>query len=179
VVHLYYTALDGGDAFKQAVEANSVENAPTSGTIVLSAANDFAAPPAGNGASTTRSPWQSFLAHATAGDQTLVLNISPSRFPRWARGKTITITGLSVFATSWNPGNFVLQPQAPLPTSNVTLAPAVGVTEPNVATGNVAVASASPGTWTFKLRTAAAPDFRSLSPDDVGDVLLLVTFQVS
>jgi hypothetical protein len=166
VIHLHYTALDGGDAFKQAVEADNAENTPTSGALLLSAAGDFPA------------PWQSFLAPA-AGDQELVLNISPSLFPPWARGKTITITGLTVFATAWEPGNFVLKPQAPLPTNDVTLTPVAGVTEPNVAGGTVAVANASPGTWTFKLRTAAAGDFHSLTRDLIGDALLLVAFEVS
>ena len=178
VLHLHYTALDGGDAFKQAVEAANAENAPTSGALLLSAANDFPAPAGGNG-SGPLSPWESFLAEPAAGDQELVLNIAPSRFPRWARGKTITITGLTVFATSWEPGNFLLRPQAPLPTADVTLTPVAGVTEPNVAGGNVAVANVPPGTWTFKLRTAGAGDFRSLTPDEIGDVLLLATFEVS
>jgi Tc toxin complex TcA C-terminal TcB-binding domain/Neuraminidase-like domain/Salmonella virulence plasmid 28.1kDa A protein len=180
VLHLHYTALDGGDAFKQAVEADTAEDAPNSGAILLSAANNFPAPQAGNGTQPPRSPWQSFLAPPPAtGDQTLVLNVSPSRFPRWARGKTITLTGLTVFATSWTTGNFVLQPQAPLPTASIPLTPVAAVSQPNVALGNVAVANATPGTWRFKLRTAAATDFRSLSADDIGDLLLLVNFQVS
>jgi Tc toxin complex TcA C-terminal TcB-binding domain/Neuraminidase-like domain/Salmonella virulence plasmid 28.1kDa A protein len=178
VLHLHYTALDGGDAFKQAVEADNAQNAPTSGALLLSAANDFPAPAGGNG-SKPLTPWESFLAKPAAGDQQLVLDVGSSLFPRWARGKTITVNGLTVFAASWEPGNFVLKPQAPLPTSDVTLTPVAGVTEPNVASGNVAVASASPGNWTFKLRTAAAADFHSLTPDSIGDVLLLVSFQVS
>jgi hypothetical protein len=32
------------------------------------------------------------------------------------------------------------------------------------------------GKWTFKLKTAAAADFRSLTKNDVGDLLLLVSF---
>ncbi len=178
VLHLHYTALDGGDAFKQAVDADNAQNAPTSGALLLSAANDFPAPAGGNG-SKPLTPWEVFLAKPAAGDQQLVLDVGPSLFPRWARGKTITVTGLTVFAASWEPGNFVLKPQAPLPTSDVTLTPVAGVTEPNVASGNVAVANASPGTWTFKLRTAAAGDFHSLTPDSVSDVFLLVSFQVS
>src|SRR5205085_9051228 len=104
-------------------------------------------------------------------------NVSSALFPRWARGKTITVTGLTVFATAWESGNFVLEPEAPLPTNPVTLTPVAGVTEPNVVSGNVAVVNASPGTWTFKLRTATAGDFHSLTPDLIGDVLLLVGFQ--
>lgn len=166
VLHLHYTSLDGGDAFKQAVEADNAANAPSAGLLLLSATKDF-----------PRSAWESFLAGPGGpGDQTLTLNVSASKFPRWARGKTVTITGLTMFATSQSPGNFVLAPQAPLPGANVTLTPVAGVTEPNVVSGAVGVAAEPPGTWTFKLRTAAAADFRSISAEDVGDVLLLLTF---
>ena len=168
IIHLYYTALDGGDTFKQAVEADNAQNLPTSGTKLFSAQNDFSA------------SWQSFLATPQSNaDQMLVLSLSPSRFPNWTRGKTITVTSLTVLAVSWNSGNFVLQPQAPLPGSNVTLTPVAGVTEPNVTAGNVAVTNASLGGWTFKLRTSAAADFRSITQNDIGDVLWLVNFQVS
>ncbi len=168
IIHLYYTALDGGDTFKQAVEADNAQNLPTSGLKLFSAQNDFSV------------PWQSFLATpAATTDQTLVLGLSPAKFPNWTHGKTITVNGLTVLAVSWKAGNFVLQPEAPLPTANVTLTPVAGVTEPNVATGDVAVTSASLGKWTFKLRTSAAADFRSITQNDIGDVLLLVNFQVS
>jgi Tc toxin complex TcA C-terminal TcB-binding domain/ABC toxin N-terminal region/Neuraminidase-like domain/Salmonella virulence plasmid 28.1kDa A protein len=167
IIHLYYTALDGGDTFKQAVEANNAQNLPTSGLKLFSAQNDFSA------------SWQGFFTPPANTDQTLALSLPPSRFPNWTRGKTITVTGLTVLAVSWNAGNFALQPQAPLPTADVTLTPVAGVTEPNVAAGNVAVANTSLGRWTFKLRTAAAADFRSITQNDIGDVLLLVNFQVS
>lgn len=165
VLHLHYTALDGGDTFQQAVQADNAANAPTTGTIVLSAGNDFAA------------AWQAFLAPPAGGaDQVLTLNAAVSSFPGWTRGRTITITALTVLATSTRAGNFVLRPQAPLPTADVTLTPVAGVSEPNVVSGAVAPPPGSPGRWSFKLRAAAAGDFRSLTADDIGDVLLLVAF---
>jgi hypothetical protein len=181
VIHLYYTALDGGDTFKQAVEADNAQNLPTSGVKLFSALNDFSAPAPTDTLEYPLTPWQSFLATPPVNtDQTLVLNLSPSRFPKWTRGKTITVTGLTALAVSWtSAGSFVLEPQAPLPTADVTLNPVAGVTEPDVASGTVAVANASLGKWTFKLRTSAAADFRSITKDDIGDVLLLVSFQAN
>ena len=88
------------------------------------------------------------------------------------------MTGLNVLATSPNPGSFVLEPQAPLPSDDVTLATVAGATFPNVVSGEVAVQGPALGKWTFKLRTAGAADFKSLTGNDVGDVLLLVSFQV-
>jgi Tc toxin complex TcA C-terminal TcB-binding domain/Neuraminidase-like domain/Salmonella virulence plasmid 28.1kDa A protein len=165
VLHLHYTALDGGDTFQQAVQADNAANAPTTGAIVLSASNDFPA------------AWQAFLATPAGGaDQILTLNVSASKFPNWSRGKTITISGLTVLATSSLHGNFVLRPQAPLPTGDITMSPVAGVTEPNVVSGAVAPPPGSPGTWSFKLCMASVGNFHSLSAEDVGDVLLLVTF---
>ncbi len=180
LIHLYYTALDGGDAFKQAVEAYNDQNLPTSGLKLFSALNDFPAPPPTDTLEYPLTPWQSFLATPQAGtDQVLVLTLLPSKFPNWTRGKTITITGLAVLAVSWNSGNFILEPQAPLPTADVTLTPVAGVTEPNVAAGTVAVTNTTLGKWTFKLRTAVAADFHSITKNDIGDLLLLVSFQVT
>jgi hypothetical protein len=168
VLHLHYTALDGGDTFAQAVEADNAANAPTAGAIVLSAGTDFPA------------AWQAFLAGAGGGaDQLLTMTVPASKFPSWARGKTVTVSAVTVLATSTRPGNFVLAPQAPLPTGQVTMSPVAGVTEPNVVSGAVAPPPGSPGTWAFKLRTAAAGDFHSLSGDEIGDVLLLIAFSVA
>jgi hypothetical protein len=150
------------------VQADNAANAPTSGAVVLSASNDFP------------SAWQAFLAQPAGGaDQVLTVNVSASRFPNWTRGKTITITALTALATSQESGNFVLRPEAPLPTTDVTLTPVAGVSEPNVVSGPVAPPPGSLGTWSFKLRTAASGDFRSLTADDVGDVLLLVAFSAA
>src|SRR5207249_1325993 len=92
VLHLHYTALDAGDTFQQAVQADNVANAPTSGAIVLSASNDFPA------------AWQAFLATPAGGaDQVLTLDVSTSKFPKWSRGKTITINALTALATSPRP----------------------------------------------------------------------------
>jgi len=171
VLRLYYTALEGGDTFKQAVEADNAANAPNAGAMVLSATKDF-----------PDSVWQQFLAPPGAGaEQTLTLNVSPSKFPNWSRGKTITITSLTVLVTSNLPGNFVLRPDPPLPAGDVTLAPVAGAAEPNVVSGAIAPPPGSPGTWSVKLRTAGAPggNFHSLTPDDIGDVLLMIQFQAA
>jgi hypothetical protein len=181
VLHLYYTAVDGGGAFQAAVQANNLANLPTSGVKVFSAQNDFSAPAATVANPYPVSPWQSFLAAPPpATDQTLTLGISPGKFPPWTRGKTIAVTGIVVLAVSWNAGNFVLEPQAPLPGADLVMTPVAGVTEPNVCGATVTPPpNTPPGSWTFKLRKQSAGDFRSLSRNDLGDVLLLVSFTVS
>ena len=92
VLHIFYTALDGGDALKAAAQANNAANLPNAGVKVLSALNDFGAPAASAANPFPVTPWRSFLATPAAGDQTLTLSISPSQFPAWTRGKTITVS---------------------------------------------------------------------------------------
>ncbi len=176
VLHLYYTALDGGDQLKAAAQANNVATPPTSGSKLFSAQNDFAAP-----AGSSATPWQTFVAKPAAGaDQTLTLAISPSKFPPWTRGKTITVTSIAVLTVAWPPGNFVLEPQAPLPNADVTTSLVAGATEPYVSSVTVTMPpNTSLGTWVFKLRQQSAADFHSLTSAAIGDVLLLVNYDAS
>ena len=170
VFHLYYTALDGGGAFQQAVESNNAANLPTSGVRIFSAQNDF------------QNAWQAFLATVNApANQVLTLTISPAKFPAWTRGKTISVTSLTVLTVSWPAGvSFVLVPQAPLPTAAVTLNPVPHVAEPNVCSGTITTPANTPlGKWSFELQKQGAADFRSLTSNDIGDLLLLVGFSVS
>ena len=145
-------------ALQQAVQANNAANLPTSGIKVFSAQNDFAAPSPTAANPYPLTPWQAFLATAAApANQTLTLSISPSKFPAWTRGKTITVTSLTVLAVAWPPGNFVLAPQAPLPTAPVTMTPVAGVTEPNVCAATIAMPADTPlGTWSFELQQQGA-----------------------
>jgi len=73
----------------------------------------------------------------------------------------------------------VAQPQAPLPSAPVTLTPIAVGSGPQVAVGTLAVPGVEPGVWTLKLRSHMAPDFRSLTANDIGDVLILVTFDAN
>ena len=187
MLHLYYTALDGGSTFQAVVQDYNHQKLPTAGTKVFSAQNDFAAPAPTAANPYPPTPWQAFLATvASPANQTLTLSISPSKFPPWTRGKPISVSSITVLAVSWVPGNFVLAPQAPLPTAAVTMtpvqsgAPVQSGPEPNVSAATINTpSSAAPGTWSFQLRQASAPDFRSLTKNEIGDVVLLVNYSVS
>jgi len=205
ILHLYYTALDGGEEFQQAVVANNTSNLPTSGIKVFSAQNDFAAATPTPDIPYPLTPWQGLITspktlwNATAmqtdgtqrwevfnntsvvnPDQVLTLAMSATKFPSWTRGKTISVTSLTLLIVSWEPGQFVVAPQAPLPTAtiNTTLAP--GSTVPNVCVATIPVPAGTPlGTWSFKIRQAAAADFHSLNKNLIGDVVLLVSYDAS
>ena len=205
VLHLYYTALDGGAEFQQAVVASNTSNLPTSGIKIFSAQNDFAAASPTPDIPFPLTPWQGLVTspktlwNATAmqtdgtqrwevfnntpvvnPDQTLTLAMSATKFPSWTRGKTISVTSLTLLVVSWEPGQFVVAPQAPLPTATINTTPAPGSTTPNVCVATIAMPPGTPlGTWSFKIRQTVAADFHSLNKNLIGDVLLLVSYDAS
>jgi len=264
ILHLYYTALDGGGNLQQVVQQFNAANLPTSGVKVFSAQNDFAAPAASAANPYPLSPWQAFLSKplvtsttlawpitasqttitvasnsgfpavpflvnigseildvtavggtgntswtvtraqqgtaaapaaaeavvllpSAAPSQVLTLAISASKFPAWTRGKTISVTSVTVLVVSWQPaggappGPFNLLPQAPFPTATINMLPVAGSSEPNVCTSGTIIPTAGStplGTWSFELQLQTAANFNSLSKSAIGDVLLLVTYQV-
>ena len=148
---------------------------------MFSAQNDFPARAPTTANPYPPTPWQAFLATVAApANQVLTLSISPSKFPPWTRGKTLSVTSLTVLAVGRAPGNFVLAPQAPLPTDAVVMKPVEGVPWPNVCAPTITMPDGTPpGTWSFQLRQEGVPDFRSLTENEIGDVTLLVSYQVS
>jgi hypothetical protein len=176
LIHVLYTSLDGGPDFK--LKASTwASNQPQFTTKFFSAVNDFSAPAPTAANPYPITPWQAFLAAPTGGaDQVLTLSISSSKFPVWTRGKKITVTGMTVYAVSWTGSSFVLQPQAPLPNTNVTLnAPGL----PNLlASGIVALPAGgvSPATWSFKVQVSGAGNFQSLTSSQIADLILRLQF---
>jgi hypothetical protein len=264
MLHLYYTALDGGAPLQKTVQAYNAANQPSAGIKVFSAQNDFAAPPATVANPYPVSPWGAFLSKpfvtstilawpitatqttiAVASDsgfpaapftinigseilavtavggvgntswtvtraqqgttaataaaeavvllpsgapsQVLSLTISPSKFPAWTRGKTISVIAVTVLVVSWQPpgaappGPFNLVPQAPFPTAAINMLPVAGSSEPNVCSSGpiIPTGGTTPvGTWSFELQLETATNFNSLTKNAIGDVLLLVSYQV-
>jgi hypothetical protein len=60
------------------------------------------------------------------------------------------------------------------------LSPVAGVSEPNVCSGTFNLPANTPvGPWTFELQKQGAADFRSLTKNDIADLLLLVNYTTS
>jgi len=114
------------------------------------------------------------------GSQVFTVQILPAKFPPWTRGKTITVTSITVITVSWPAGvSFVLAPLPPLPTATINLTPVAGVSEPNVCSGTISGLSLPLGTWSFQLQKLGASDFHSLTKNDIGDILLLLSYNLS
>ena len=204
-IHLLYTALDGGDQFKQAAQAAAAATLPSSGTKLFSAQNDFSTPGAApanvaaawtdfttNAAATWQNypspptPWQALLTTAVlATDQQLVLPVSASKFPSWTRGRTTTVNKLTVYAISWTTSSFILEPQGALtqsPQADLTMSQISGTPpgSPYVCSAVVKMPpNSKPATWAFKLKAAAAGDWRSLTSSQIADVVLQIDYSVS
>lgn len=177
LVHVLYTALDGGPDFGSKAAAWAATQ-PQFATKLFSATNDFSAPAPTAANPYPVTPWQAFLATPSGGaDQVLTLSINSTKFPLWTRGKKITVTGMNAYAVSWAGGSFQLQPQAPLPTVNVALnSPGL----PNLlANGTVALPAGgiSPATWSFKLQVSGAGNFQSLTSSQIADLILELQFK--
>lgn len=176
LLHVLYTALDGGPDFGSKAAAWAATQ-PQFATKLFSAANDFSAPSPTVASPYPVMPWQALLATPSGGvDQVLTLSINSTKFPIWTRGKKITVTGMNVYAVSWTGGSFQLQPQAPLPTANVAVnSPGL----PNLlANGTVALPAGgvSPATWSFKLQVWGARNFQSLTSSQIADLILELQF---
>lgn len=178
-IHLLFNSLNGDGAFVQAAQQSLAATAPTTGTRIVSAVNDF--PVSSTAPAGTLSPWQSFFATPAGNDQVLTLAISAAKFPAWTRGKTINVTALTVYAASWSGVAFTLEPQAALPVADINLTPiAVPAPLPQVIYSGVVAgaAGAAFGTWSFKLRAQGAVDFQSLKSSQISDLILQIDYSV-
>ena len=94
-------------------------------------------------------------------------------------GQDLTVTSLTVLALAWPQVTFVLVPQAPLPTAPITMTPVAGTSEPYIVSAVIRTPGTIPATWNFQLQQEGVTIFTSLTPDTIGDVLLMVSYEAS
>ncbi|MGA9141405.1 MAG: neuraminidase-like domain-containing protein [Methanocella sp.] len=190
VLHLQYTARDGGDELrtnvKSAVQAGLKEIALAESRKglyrLISARHEYG------------TSWQKFL-NPASGPQVLTLEISPDRFPFFTYGLGIRITGIDFIARLSDPGDYTLLVTLPGGTAAqppITMSPdsvLAGLhsfafrkdSEPSlnpVSLGSTSVPGANL-TWTLELRKADVTGFNSLAATEIEDLLLVVQYEVS
>lgn len=185
VLHLRYTARDGGDAFASTVTA-----------AVKSHLNELALAESRRGLYRMFSArheyptaWGRFINPEPGQDQVLTLEMPPERFPFFTNGLDIKAGGIDVLAKTKDSGDYTLE-IAP-PTGSPVSAPLVadaglgGVHHwvsppftPKIDLGR-APSTGTPPTWSVKLKRLSANDFQSLGADEVDDVVLIVGYQVT
>jgi hypothetical protein len=168
IVHLKYTARDGGDVLKTSAATSLktkinqmlVSTKDTGLMRIFSAKNDLP------------TEWYRFLNPVNpTDDQVLALNLDKTRFPLFVQDKAVKIKSIELIADSLNPINgFVITP-API-------APAiVNLTKTNIYGNNLSVTltyNNDPGTWTIKY-----PGTTRLTADAIKNLVIIVHYEVT
>lgn len=166
VIHLRYTAREGGDLLRDAALKSlqsELEGIPL--RRAFSVRHEFP------------TEWNAFLRPATDGQVVLKLDLSEKRFPFFARGLEPTISKLELIAlvkspSTWTP--FDVTADGGGSSTTVTLISADSLYGGNPS-GAVNYNDASPGVWTFTVGTS------SLGPPSewIDNLVIIATYQVT
>ncbi len=186
VLHLRYTARDGGSAFASTVtsevkaQLNAIALAESRKGLyrMVSARQEYG------------TAWARFLNPGSGNDQVLNLPTPPERFPFYTSGLDLKVTSIDVLAKTSDSGDYtlVVTPPGGSATSVTFAADATlgGVhhwenlnLSPKIDLGKTPSSSATLPTWSFKLKKSSATDFRSLTATDLDDLVVIVGYQVS
>ncbi len=171
IIHLKYTARDGGAALK----ANATTSLNTTINNMLVSTRDTGLMRIFSGKHDLATEWYKFLHPANAtDDQVLTLVLDASRFPLFAQGKMIKIKSVELAADSANAINNIQ-----------IIAPASAATAVNLAAGaygswksgtaDYSQAKKDTGTWVIKNPVANA----RLTESMVNNLAIIVHYEVS
>jgi len=185
VLHLHYTARDGG-ATLAAAAAASAKSSLNSIALAESRSGLYRLVSARQEHGTA---WHKFLNPGTGQDQVLTVDTPPEAFAFFTNGMDIKVTGIDVLAKLADSGDYtlvVIRPGASAQTVTMQTDPLLGGLHrwsadplaPKASIGR-APASLPYPQWTFKLQKAGATDFRSLEPDEIDDLVLVLRYEVT
>jgi peptidoglycan hydrolase-like protein with peptidoglycan-binding domain len=181
ILNLHYTARDGG-----------VPLASTNATAVAKGISSlFTDTGAAKGPGVFRlisvrheypSAWAAFLNPGPNNDQILTLDIESDRFPFFTTGGQIQITGIDAIAdVPDNTYSFTVIPAgSPQNAAGVTAAMTAQQPYRGVYWAEPKLTGSGPlGAWSFKLKSSGVNDFRSLTPNQISDLVLILQYRVS
>lgn len=147
IIHLKYTARDGGDALK----ANATTSLNTTINQMLVSLKDNGLMRIFSAKNDLSTEWYKFLHPVNVtDDQVFILNLDKNRFPLFVQNKTVKIKSVELVADSASPVNNiqVVAPAATAVSLNLT---AAGIYGSNMS-GSVDYGSSKkdPGTWLIK-----------------------------
>ena len=185
VLHLRYTARDGGAAFAMTASDQAKK---TLNQIALAESRRglFRLVSARHDAGTN---WARFLNPGPGVDQVLAIDTPADRFPFFTNGLDVKISGIDVIASMDDPADYsmVITPPGGTPRT-VTLAadPTLGGAHhwslhplaPKVNLGKAPSTKPYPS-WSIKIQKPGAADFRSLPPGAINDLFLILQYEVS
>jgi hypothetical protein len=185
VLHLRYTARDAGeplaiaarDTVRNTLNAIALAESRTGLYRLVSARQEYS------------TEWYAFLHPGGEQDQVLTLDTAPDRFPFLTNGLDIKVTGIDVLARLADPGDYsavITRPGGPPLTLTMSVDSTLGGLHhaearplaPKSDLGRVPAHSPYPQ-WTVKVRKSGAVDFRSLSPEEIDDLVIIFQYEVS
>ncbi|MBE3200237.1 MULTISPECIES: Tc toxin subunit A-related protein [Parafrankia] len=171
VLSVRYTALAGSTALATTARTNRAAVVPVNGVRLIVLDQELPR------------EWQRFLSPGTDTDQVLTFTLDRRYLPFVFRSATnLRLTRLDLIVESEVTGPFEVQLMVPggAGASTETLAPDLAMRGAHHLVKTAFNPPTSPlGTWTMKIRRSGAPDFRSLSPDDLREAYLVVGFTSS
>lgn len=168
ILHVHYTAVDGGQPLAAAARTALQEIMPQQGMRIFSLKHDFG------------SEWHRFLHPVQSEvDQELLIDFNPMHLPFFERNKNPKVTELHLIAHCKQGGSYDIQVTPPSQAGATILA----VKDNEFGTAHHAKkgysASGEPaikGTWSFKIKESAMGNYRSLAESDVSEVFLIVRY---
>ncbi len=161
IVHLRYTASEGGDGLRAAALP-----AQTTGARLISMRHEFP------------TAWHRFLNVAPDADQLALLNRMDERFPFQRPGVTITISRIVMLGRFASNVNYTAS-LAPLVNNEIELIPAPELGGLHMASSNVPNLDITDALdWTLRIRRASEPDAH-LEPGEVEDFFIICVYTMS
>jgi hypothetical protein len=167
VLHLRYTAREGGDLLRDAaLRSLTTELSEIPLQRGFSAKHEFP------------TEWSAFLRGQNSTEASLKLDLSEKRFPYFARNLDLKIIELQMIALVKDPENWTEAIDVTVDgggaSSGITLASAEGLYDSHPS-GMVAYQDAAPGEWTIKVGTSSL----SAPTDWIDDFIVIATYQVT
>jgi hypothetical protein len=169
IMHLSYTAQEGGEQLGTAAKAQLDEILPSSGMMLVGLKYGFPA------------AWEAFLHPSPAGaEQTLSFTLSKEHYPFLARSSSMTLTKTGLVVSGSYGGNYIARIVIPgQGATDCLLTKDAGLNnmhhKPDVFEGS------TPATGTFSIMvrrdTSGSGDFSSLSPDELNDIILILHYE--
>lgn len=167
ILHISYTARNGGGLLKTGASANLQNILPNSTARLFSLKHEFG------------SEFYKFIHPENTGDQEFVITLKPEHFPFFVRGKlnSMKIKNLDLFVDSLENGDFTTNIKVTNKNmiNNLTVSPDANFGGAHhLAKDLSADAPNALGEIRIKLKQSAAADFKSLTDDKIADLYLLL-----
>ncbi len=168
ILHVDYTARDGGSQLANKASSNLKSILPDSSVRLFSLKHEFP------------NEWYRFLNPIGGADQELVINLKPENYPFFLRDKiaNFKFSKIEIFVESKQITNFKVK----MKVTNTDYEVNESDISPNISFNNVPytsrsyTASAKPnalGELRMMIKTESAPNFKSLADNDIDDLFLL------